>query len=508
MADKEERKVVDEKRFAIFSKDTIRLIADSVGITEITDQAATLLGEDASYRLREATQNSSQYMKHAKRKKLMTDDFNKALRKSDVQPVYGHRPVDPEQVWTYQQTKDGQIMFLDEADINLEDIALDNNIPSNPGTVSIKGTPLSCIYGIGSFKLNYGFNNEKKRYSDYGNNAHWLAVEGSSKSQTSQGVSSALSTFKKYNMLISSMLGKPVEKKLSAEMQTYFDRITNSILGKDEELMKLAFTDLRTNAQIIPLLPYFVSFISNGVKTVSHDLKQLTKLLHTVRALLNNTSLYLEPQPYLNLLVQSLMYCLLEPLTASIDLKNDHWFLRDYAARLLAQILFHYGAVIGITMLDQKHIQEILIPHLPVYMPYLNSIIDDTSRANAVTKSDAHKVYGAVLYCVEYLLKSQIKEFEDEISKEKESSVLATPSDPEVNKSEQKVNSQTLPNPFGTSVTKFYSEMYDYFGDSLTLQLPNLAETIDFKKSVFKPSKKDELISLADPEAAKTGRNY
>ncbi|XP_063429352.1 TAF6-like RNA polymerase II p300/CBP-associated factor-associated factor 65 kDa subunit 6L [Mytilus trossulus] len=487
MADKEERKVVDEKRFAIFSKDTIRLIADSVGITEITDQAATLLGEDASYRLREATQNSSQYMKHAKRKKLMTDDFNKALRKSDVQPVYGHRPVDPEQVWTYQQTKDGQIMFLDEADINLEDIALDNNIPSNPGTVSIK--------------------------------AHWLAVEGSSKSQTSQGVSS----------------GKPVEKKLSAEMQTYFDRITNSILSKDEELMKLAFTDLRTNAQIIPLLPYFVSFISNGVKTVSHDLKQLTKLLHTVRALLNNTSLYLEPQPYLNLLVQSLMYCLLEPLTASIDLKNDHWVLRDYVARLLAQILFswstpinhlmyntvktlkevlydnnkplcsHYGAVIGIMMLDQKHIQEILIPHLPVYMPYLNSIIDDTSRANAVTKSDAHKVYGAVLYCVEYLLKSQIKEFEDEISKEKESSALATASDPEENKSEQKVNSQTLPNPFGTSVTKFYSEMYDYFGDSLTLQLPNLAETIDFKKSVFKPSKKDELISLADPEAAKTG---
>lgn len=106
---------------------------------------------------------------------------------------------------------------------------------------------------------------------------------------------------------------------------------------------------------------------------------------------------------------------------------------------------------------------------------------------------------------MEYLLKSQIKEFEDEISKEKESSASATPSDPEVNKSEQKVNSQTLPNPFGTSVTKFYSEMYDYFGDSLTLQLPNLAETFDFKKSVFKPSKKDELISLADPEAAKTG---
>ena len=56
MAEKEEKKSVDEKKFAIFSKDTIKLIADSVGIAELTDQAASLLGEDASYRLREATQ--------------------------------------------------------------------------------------------------------------------------------------------------------------------------------------------------------------------------------------------------------------------------------------------------------------------------------------------------------------------------------------------------------------------------------------------------------------------
>ena len=56
MAEKEERRSADEKRFVIFSKDTIKLIAESIGITELTDQAAALLGEDASYRLREATQ--------------------------------------------------------------------------------------------------------------------------------------------------------------------------------------------------------------------------------------------------------------------------------------------------------------------------------------------------------------------------------------------------------------------------------------------------------------------
>lgn len=56
MAEKEEKRPIDEKRFAIFSKETIRAIADSVGIGEISDQAAALLGEDVSYRLREATQ--------------------------------------------------------------------------------------------------------------------------------------------------------------------------------------------------------------------------------------------------------------------------------------------------------------------------------------------------------------------------------------------------------------------------------------------------------------------
>ncbi len=40
----------------------------------------------------------------------------------------------------------------------------------------------------------------------------------------------------------------------------------------------------------------------------------------------------------LNMLVEGVVYCLLEPLAASINPSNDHWALRDYAARLLAQI--------------------------------------------------------------------------------------------------------------------------------------------------------------------------
>ena len=43
----------------------------------------------------------------------------------------------------------------------------------------------------------------------------------------------------------------------------------------------------------------FIHF-SIQVKTVSHDINQLTKLLHTVRAIFSNRSLYLEPRPYVS----------------------------------------------------------------------------------------------------------------------------------------------------------------------------------------------------------------
>lgn len=74
------------------------------------------------------------------------------------------------------------------------------------------------------------------------------------------------------------------------------------------------------------------------VKSVSHDLEQLNRLLHMVRSLVQNPYLYLGS--YVRSLVSSVMYCILEPLAASINPLNDHWTLRDYAALLLSHIFW------------------------------------------------------------------------------------------------------------------------------------------------------------------------
>lgn len=77
---------------------------------------------------------------------------------------------------------------------------------------------------------------------------------------------------------------------------------------------------------------------SPQVKSVSHDLEQLNRLLHIARSLIQNP--YLCLGSYVRSLISSVMYCALEPLAASINPLNDHWTLRDYAAMLLSRIFW------------------------------------------------------------------------------------------------------------------------------------------------------------------------
>ncbi|XP_062584524.1 TAF6-like RNA polymerase II p300/CBP-associated factor-associated factor 65 kDa subunit 6L [Saccostrea cucullata] len=478
---KEEKKtsVFDDKRYAVITRESIKIMAESVGFSELCDDAAAMLCEDVSYRLKEATQNSIQYMKHARRKRLTTEDFNKALKRSSVQPISGHRCQDGT---SFRPTKEGEIFFTDEEEMDLGDVGLQDCTPCEQGETSIK--------------------------------AQWLAVEGISKSA-------------------SHSQGKNIKQENNDVLQKYFDSITKAVLGSNQKLMKAALQDLRTNPNITSLLPCFVNFISAGVKTVSHDVSQMFRLLYTVNALISNSNLYLEPQPYLNHLVQGVSYCLLESLAASINPSNDHWTLRDYAARVLAQIVHtwsspvnhlmhttirnlkevlcdhakpfccHYGAVRGIQALGPQVIDDVLVPQIPVYWPHLSSVLEDNSFSNALTKADAFKVYGALLLTVESLMKTQVKQYEDLLKEKYEKLELSDLLNQEP--IEDSPQSNDLIADVQSTISKLYSDMYEYFGDSLSKFMPDLNEKFNIKQKVFTPKLREKLVSLSDADASKSG---
>ncbi|XP_060711735.1 TAF6-like RNA polymerase II p300/CBP-associated factor-associated factor 65 kDa subunit 6L isoform X1 [Hemiscyllium ocellatum] len=438
----------DERRYVELSKESVKLMGESVGL-ELGDEVSALLAEDVCYRLRETAQNSTQFMRHAKRRRLTVEDFNRALRWANVEPVCGYGASD---MLPFRSVKDGELFVMEDREVNLVELALATNIPKGCGQTVVR------------VQVSY--------------------LENKATEESQGAVPVAVSS-------------------LSDDLLKYYQQITRAVLGDDQQLMKVALQDLQSNSKIAALLPYFVHVVS-GVKSVSHDLDQLNRLLHIVKSLIGNPYLYLGN--YIKSLVSSVMYCILEPLAASINPLNDHWTLRDYAALLLThifrchgdlvsslyhQILLtlqkvlidpvrplcsHYGALVGLHALGWKAVERVLYPHLHMYWPNLQAVLDDNSVSNAQVKADGHKVYGAILVAVENLLKTKLLM----VVSLDGGSVPGSPAGSPVREPHTEfgfgITSHLLQTGTGLSyelvqpapgLAQMYQELYSFFGDSL-----------------------------------------
>ncbi|XP_052769380.1 uncharacterized protein LOC128209399 [Mya arenaria] len=257
-----------------------------------------------------------------------------------------------------------------------------------------------------------------------------------------------------------------------------------------------------------------------------------------VQSLVYNSSLFLEAQPFLAVMSQSVQYCLLDPLVSSGQScpTDDHWVLRDYAARVLAHIVgiwgnsvnhlerytektlrealhdlsrpfaCHYGAVMGLMYLGTESVERVLVPHLHVYMPHLLAALEFQGLEFVQLQTNAWSVHGAILLCVEHVLQKYIKQFREEnitdaTNNGEAKKVFKTISDYDTKVSKRPSFNGFL-SAFHKSPVSFYFEMFEYFGDALTLRLPEIAE---LKSHVFKPKERDLVTSISDPTADKSG---
>lgn len=77
---------------SVYPTDTIRDVAESVGIMGMKESVAAALAADVEYRIREIVQDATKYMRHSKRDQLKTTDVDAALRARNIEPIYGFLP--------------------------------------------------------------------------------------------------------------------------------------------------------------------------------------------------------------------------------------------------------------------------------------------------------------------------------------------------------------------------------------------------------------------------------
>ena len=344
MADNVEPMDVDDGPVRhLLSVDSIKTMGESVGITTLNDDAATRLAEDLEHRLKEVIQDAIKFMRHSKRRRLTCADIDQALRVKNIEPLYG---FDCTEYIPFRHTSGGgkDIYFPDEKEINLVDL-VSSPLPRLPGDISLR--------------------------------SHWLCVEGvqptipenppplSLEDQKAEALASTLPTVqlsdpashakemrfekkgkkKEEPESVEWSRLKPLQAHaLSLEQQLYYKEITDACVGlTSESRCQEALSSLTVDPGLYQLLPQFTSFITEGVRVnvTQRKLAVLKHLMKMTQALLENPALTLEK--FLHELIPAVFTCLLNKQICLRPESEDHWSLRELAAKILAKVCKKYS---------------------------------------------------------------------------------------------------------------------------------------------------------------------
>lgn len=324
------------------SQESIKVIAESIGVGNFPDEAAKDLAEDVSYRLKEIIQDAAKFMRHGKRQRMTTHDIDHALKIKNIEPTYGFFAKD-HVPFRFASGGGRELHFVEEKEIDL------NEVVSMSGGQTWPKLPLEITL-----------------------RAHWLCIDGVQPtipenpppvSKDVQKLESVDPTSKLTNKNQNIGVGKPggggksqklrnvetvhvkqlATHELSVEQQLYYKEITEACVGSDEARRAEALQSLSADPGLHEMLARMCTFIAEGVRVnvVQNHLALLIYLMRMVKALLDNPSLYLEK--YLHELIPSIATCIVSRQLCGRPEVDNHWALRDFASRLMAQICKNFN---------------------------------------------------------------------------------------------------------------------------------------------------------------------
>ncbi|XP_073255065.1 transcription initiation factor TFIID subunit 6-like [Porites lutea] len=379
--------------------ESIKLISESVGISSLNDEALNLLIDDGTYRLKQLTQEAAKFMQHSKRRKLITGDIDNALHVQNIEPLYG---FSSKEFIPFRFASGGgrELYYYNDPEIDLNDI-VSSQLPRIPVDVTVKAHWLSIDGLQPAIPENPPPDAKDSRP------VQATAVPAGTKATKLQPAKTAdkgkkQAAVKKagINTTAESAEDKNKQTKpqvtheLSVEQQLYYKEITEACVGSCESRRAEALQSLSTDPGLYQMLPRFSTFISEGVRVnvAQNNLVLLIYLMRMVKALLDNPTLYLEK--YLHELIPAVMTCIVSKQLSPKPDTDNHWALRDFGSRLIAQICrsfnsttnnvqtrvtktyckalhqekaplsTHYGAITGLAELGQEVIKVLILSRL------------------------------------------------------------------------------------------------------------------------------------------------